>query len=392
MTRVLQNKLKRQRERRQAVFLVCGCTLVVGLVLLVFTLTSPHYADEHGNGSTYAQTAGEVIQAPGEQAQETAGEDAPALSLGLGGDVSFGLAVADIIAQQGPAYPWADICPYFAVYDFTAVSMESPLCRGTTPNQAQPSVYLRGDASCAAPMAEAGIDAVCLANDHIMDYGAAGLEETLNTLRAVGLGACGAGASRIAAERPLVLKAENGATVALLSFCDVAPPSFAAGEDMPGVSVATLEGITGAVVTAAQGSDYVAVFVHWGEVGSTSVTERQREVAAACASAGADIVVGCHPRVIQGIEVISGVPVIYSLGNLVFSADSEAGKNAVLAGCRFSAGRLSSLELVPLRVEGAKPTPIAGEQAIDLLEQLKTASPGVDLLVSPTTGTATLVL
>lgn len=387
MTRTLQSRLKRQQARRQALFLVCGCTAVIGLVLLVFTLTSPR---EYSNAQGDTHTEGEVIRVPEQEHQAPVSAGAPPLSLGLGGDVAFGPAVADIIAREGPAFLWTEASPLFDAYDITAVNLEGPLCRGATPNAVQSSVYLRGDASCAAPMAEAGIDAVCLANDHIMDYGAAGLEETLNILRAEELGAFGAGSGRSAAERPLVLETGNGASIALLSFCDVAPPAFSAGEDTPGISTASLERIGEMVGTAARDAHYVAVFVHWGEVGSQEITPRQREIATACVDAGADLVAGCHPRVVQGIEVLDGVPVIYSLGNLVFSPESEAGKAAIFAGCRFSGGRLTGLEIVPLRVEGARPVPLSGEQAENALKYLEAASPGVQLEISPATGTATI--
>jgi poly-gamma-glutamate synthesis protein (capsule biosynthesis protein) len=388
LTRTLQSKLKRQRARRQTVFLVCGCTAVVGLVLLVFTLTSPRYG-EGGNG-IHTQTAGEFIQAPEAEAQ-AATAATPTLSLGVGGDVTFGLAVADLLAQGDPAYPWTEVSPLFGLYDFTVVNLEGPLCATTSSGFAQPALDLRGDVANAAPMAEAGIDALCLANDHIMDYGAQGLAETLDALCTQGLGAFGAGTGAAAAESPLVLAAPSGATVALLSFCDVSPPS-AAGEDSPGVCVADLRTIGDKVASAEREAHYVTVFVHWGEVGSAVITQRQREIAAACVAAGADLVVGCHPHLVQGIEVISGVPVIYSLGNLVYSSESEAGKNAIFAGCRFNSGHLASLEIIPLRVEGGKPTPLYGVQAEELLQGLKAASPGVDLEISPTTSTATLGL
>jgi len=392
LTRTLQSKLKRQRARRQAVFLVFGCTAVVGLVLLVFTLTPPPDGDATGNSGIHTQTAGEVIQSPEVQQQAAASTVAPTLSLGVGGDVTFGLAVADSLAQKEPAYPWAEVSPLFGLYDVTVVNLEGPLCHGASPDPGQTSLDQRGDTSNAAPMAEAGIDAVCLANDHIMDYGAAGLEETLNVLRVQGLGTFGAGSSAEAAVKPLVFEAENGANIALLSFSDVSSPASAASEDTSGISEVSLESIGEMVGAAAQDAHYVAVFIHWGEVGSADITPRQREIAATCVEAGADLVVGCHPHVVQGIEVISGVPVIYSLGNLLFSSESEAGKNAIFAGCRFSGGRLTSLELIPLRVEGGQPVPLCAGQAEDLLRQLEAASPGANLEISPATSTATLSL
>ena len=159
--------------------------------------------------------------------------------------------------------------------------MEGPLCRDDIPASVQSSVCLRGDASCAAPMADAGIDAVCLANDHIMDYGTAGLEETLNVLRAEGLASFGAGCNLVAAERPLVLEAENGAKVAMVSFCDVSSPAREAGDDTPGIAGLSLERIGETIGAAETDAHYTVVLAHWGEVGSQEITQRQKEIAKA---------------------------------------------------------------------------------------------------------------
>lgn len=392
MTRTLQNRLKRQLAKRQVIFLVLGCSVVIGLVLVVFALTSQRYPGDQGSSDNDVAAAGEFIEAPRETEREPLGAGAPPLSLGIGGDVTFGLAVADIIEREGPGYPWTDVSVLFGEYDLTIVNLESPLCRGGETHPDQSSLYLRGDTSCAAPMATAGVDAVCLANDHIMDYGSAGLEETLNILRGENLGAFGAGSNRRAAEQSLVLEVDNGARVALLSFCDVAPPSYTAGGSSPGISASSLDRIEEAVGRAAEETPYVVVYLHWGELGSTEITSRQRELARACIQAGADLVVGCHPHVVQGIEVIDGIPVVYSLGNLVFSSEDEAGKKGIFVGCRFGGGSLTGLEVIPLRVAEAKPLPLAREQAEIFLRELDVASPAVQLEISPETGTAALPL
>jgi hypothetical protein len=388
LTRTLQNRLKRQKAKRQTIFLVLGCSLVIGLVLLVFALTSEKYPDDGGGGKGYAQVEGELIEY--EPEAETESADAPPLTLGIGGDVTFGLAVADIIALQGDDYPWSDVSTLFGDYDLSVVNLEGPLCQGATPVSDISDLDMRGEASCALPMAAAGVDAVCLANDHIMDYGSSGLEETLNLLRGEGLETFGAGSSGRAAERSLVLDADNGASVSMLAFCDVAPTSHSAGDDSPGISTSSLESMGDVIGLAAEETPYVVVFMHWGELGSQEITPRQRELAQACVQAGADLVVGCHPHVVQGIEVIEGVPVIYSLGNLVYSSESDEGKNGIFVGCRFSGGELATLEIIPLRVAEARPYPMPQEQAESLLRELDEASSGVALEISPVTGTATL--
>ena len=187
-----------------------------------------------------------------------------------------------------------------------------------------------------------------------------------------------------------MLEADNGASISLLAFCDVAPTSHSAGDDSPGISTSSLDRMGDVIGLAAEEAPYVVVFLHWGELGSQEITARQRELAQACVHAGADLVVGCHPHVVQGIEVIEGVPVVYSLGNLVYSSESEEGKNGIFVGCRFSGGELATLEIIPLRVAEAQPYPLPREEAETLLRELDEASPAVALEISPVTGTATL--
>ena len=377
MRRTLNNKMKRRRARRQALFLIGGCALVALLITLVYTFTPSTTPRDK------VEVRGEQIVPADEAAvEDDQGKSAP-LSLGLSGDVCFGLDVAPFIADNGPGYPWSEITPLLESYDITAVNLEGPLCRSKYAHPEQPSFHVRGENSCASPMAAAGVDAVCLANDHIMDYGSQGLEETLNLLRGEEMDSFGAGASEQVAAEPLIKENEEGARIALLAFCDVAPPSYSATEDSPGLSEATLDRIQEMVGAAAEKASYVVVVMHWGDVGSKEITPRQRELAHACVGAGADLVAGGHPHVIQGIEVWEGVPIMYSLGNLVFFSQSEEGKGGLFAGCYFNEGRLTALELVPLRVEGARPASAVGEMAMSILQEVASASPGVEIEISP---------
>ncbi len=392
MTRTQQQRLRRQRHRRQSLFLTAWCSLVLGLVFLVFSLTSGRYPGEGGGGDTKVETAGAAVEAPAVSLREAERFGGLSLSLGLGGDVAFGTSHTAAFQAAGQGSPWEGIKTFLAEYDLTAVSLESPLCRGGSPHPDQASVRLRGDISSAAPMAAAGIDALCLANDHVMDYGARGLEETMNLLRGEKLAVCGAGSDRRAAAQPLVLKSPGGARVALLSYSDVEPRSYAAGEGTPGVNALPSLGELSAAVSAAAGeAPYVVVMVHWGEAGGREITSRQREIAYVCARAGADLVVGCHPHFMQGVEMVEGTPVIYSLGDLLYpQRDGFVG--GLLAGCRFEDGYLARLELFAVRCGANGASLLQGEEARKALEELAAVSPGVELRISAGGDSASLEL
>ncbi len=379
MTRFVRGRLRRTLARRQAAFLTALTLLVVLSSVLVFVATSPG----NGNGGT-AEVKSEEVASEGERevAAERPGA-AVAVTLGLGGDVTFALEMAQLVAAYGPDYPWQGLGDLLREYRFTAVNLEGPLCSPVHEvNKDQPFYPMRGEVSCATPMAEAGIDAVSLANDHAMDFGSPGLEEALNVLRMAGMTAIGAGSSLRAALEPAVLRDGEGGEVAVLSFSDVGPSSYAAGEDRAGVAPAEVAVLEEAVRRAAGEYPYVVVLLHWGEIGSAEVTARQRELAAACARSGADLVVGCHPHVVQGMEVIDGTPVFYSLGNLVFYSQSEEGRRGIFLGCRFRDGGLQGVDVFPVLIEAGRPGLMSGAAAEDFLRAWSERCPGVGLELS----------
>lgn len=383
-SRAVRSRVQKRIARRQAVFLLTGCACLFLFVVLVFMATAPRT----GDGEVI--TEGEVT-VPGETySSENEAAIFGNVSLCLGGDVAFAVGVNDHEAAGGAACPWEEVAALLKGYDFTVVNLEGPLCRPGPPNPDQPSTVMRGDAACAAPMAEAGVDAVCLANDHAMDYGSQGLEQTLNVLHGVGISSVGAGSALQGAEQPLLLKGKDGTTLALLSFCDVAPASYAAGDAAPGIASADTARMEEAVRKAAAESPYVVVFLHWGSIGTVEVSPRQRELAALCARAGADLVVGCHPHVVQGAEMIAGTPVFYSLGNLVFSPQSEEGKRGILLGSRFAGGKLAGIEVLPLLVDEGRPRLLPQEQAEAFLGAFTASSPGVPLITAGRFGTVVL--
>ncbi len=370
MKRLIRRRMERNQARRQAAFLFAFSLLVLVPAVLVFLATAPR------NGQAERPCAAVEDNPKAEASAPEKPVSSGALTLGVGGDVTFALEMAQLVASYGPEYPWGNLIELLREYRFFAVNLEGVLCgTGHAVNPDQTSYPMRGDVSCARAMAEAGVDAVCLGNDHAMDFGSSGLEESLNVLRMAGIAAVGAGASLRAALEPAVLRDEEGGEVALLSFSDVGSPSYAAEEGRAGVAPAEAAVVEEAVRRAADAHPYVVVFMHWGEIGSSEVTGRQRELASVCARSGADLVVGCHPHVTQGMELVEGVPVFYSLGNLVFYPQSEEGRRGIFLGCRFAAGVLDRLEVIPILIEAGRPAPMSGGAAEDFLRAWRERCP-----------------
>lgn len=193
---------------------------------------------------------------------------------------------------------------------------------------------------------EAGVGLVGLANNHMMDYLAVGLNDTQQYFREAGLPFVGAGL-KPEAERAFIFE-KYGRRVALLAFSDVVPMGAKATETSPGIASAKNELDLQNAIRGARGkADFVILMMHWGGQGSHQIIPRQRQLARVAIEAGCDVIMGMHPHVLQGIEYIEGKPVFYSLGNFAMASSVPASKETVLVRLVIGANGLEAVELVP---------------------------------------------
>jgi hypothetical protein len=173
------------------------------------------------------------------------------------------------------------------------------------------------DPKLIAGLANAGIDWVGLANNHIRDAGATGVLQTIANLRERGIAAGGAGKDIAAARKPSILEA-GGTKVALLAY-DTIARGYTAGPDRAG-SARMSAGVVKADVAKARmaGAQVVIVFPHWGTEYDPTPFRGQQTLARAALDAGADMVIGNHAHWAGAMEVYKGKPIWYALGNFVF--------------------------------------------------------------------------
>lgn len=195
-------------------------------------------------------------------------------------------------------------------------------------------------------MNEIGVDIVALANNHSLDFGTDALVDTCTALDGAGIKYVGAGPDMNRA-RQLEKMEVNGKTIGFLAASRVYPdPNWVAGSKKPGMVSGYDPSILLEEIKKAKGScDYLVVYVHWGVERDEKPQEYQRMLGKQIIDAGADLVVGSHPHVLQGIEYYNGKPICYSLGNFIFG--SSIPKTALLrAWVDFDQGS-TTLSLVP---------------------------------------------
>ncbi len=170
---------------------------------------------------------------------------------------------------------------------------------------------------------ELGLDGVTLANNHVLDYGADALLDTYNVLDSAGIIHTGAGEDLTAAKVPAVFSAGDK-TVAIVGASRVTPDAtwFASRYNAGVFSAYQPENLLEQIRTLAEDDIYDAViaYIHWGIERDEFPQDYQRTLARQLIDAGADIVIGAHPHVMQGIEYYKGKPIFYSMGNFIFGS------------------------------------------------------------------------
>ncbi len=263
-------------------------------------------------------------------------------------------AVGDIAPRRDdPAAIFAGVADALGDSDVRVGHLECPLSERGTPSP-NAKLAMRTLPRVAATLREVGFDALSLAGNHALDFGAGALADTLVTLNAAGIAACGVGATLAAARAPaLITRAER--RIAVLSYCSILPTGYAAERARPGCTpmraythfhhvepdqpgtppqVMTfpdpgdLQALIDDVRTARAQADIVLISIHWGlHFTRATLADYQRVVAHAAIDAGAHAILGHHPHVLKAIELYQGRPIFYSLGNFaieqphVFNAD-----------------------------------------------------------------------
>ena len=164
-----------------------------------------------------------------------------------------------------------------------------------------------------------GADIVTVANNHSLDFGRDAFCDTLATLDQAGITRIGGGYNDAEASAPAT-RTINGQTFAIFGATRVSPSwDWYATDNQAGIfQTYDPARLNAAIKEAHQTCDHVIVFVHWGIERNETPEDYQRSLAKGYIDAGADLVVGCHPHVLQGFEYYNGVPIIYSLGNYLF--------------------------------------------------------------------------
>lgn len=289
---------------------------------------------------------------------------------------------AQIDASGDPDYIYTEVRQVIqdadlAIGTFNATMSDYPPHTGCIP-----TYVLVGSPQNADAMQRAGFDLMSVATNHIKDCGITtcgdrAFFDTLENLRRVGIQPVGAGNNLAEAMQPVVATV-NGVRFGFVSLGQIEQGGVYAAADRPGIAVLTQENVKAAIEMARQVSDVVIVMPHWGPEDVSSPNWIQRNLAHQIVESGADLVVGNHTHVVQGIQMIAGIPVFYGLGNFVFDQWRREHKQGVILKVMFEGARYVGYDLIPTHVDGDGRVHLAEpDEAAEILTRIQQASQGL---------------
>lgn len=287
------------------------------------------------------------------------------------GDIMLAGRWAPLLKKKGYDYPFNGVRKELASADINLANLEAPIAEHGMEYSGK-KYRFRAEPLVAKALRTAGFNLVTLANNHSMDFGGEALTETLQHLSDNGIAWIGAGANLTEA-RQMALYTIKGKKIAFLGYSLTQPVEFFAGQDRPGTAPGYQKLVTADIKSARRQAEYVIVSFHWGKEASSSVQAYQRTTAHKAIEAGADVVIGHHPHILQGIERYRGGIIFYSLGNFVFASKSEVADVSAIIRLKLNVGRREA-EILPLDVlhrrVGFQPQLLTGERGAAVIEQL----------------------
>lgn len=306
-------------------------------------------------------------------AEKNKAEDIVILAVG---DIMPTARVLPFIKKHGFDYPYRATSTLLKSGDVVIGNMEAPLTRSGERFEEKKFTF-KAPVETATALKKAGFTHLSLANNHMMDYGLEGLDSTLKALDGAGINYAGAG-ENIRAARKSTTYEVKGKKIAFLSYSKTYPVEFYATKNKGGTAPGYVSYVKRDISKARKNSDIVIVAFHWGAEKMDSPKDYQRELARISIDSGANIVLGHHPHVLQGIEYYGNGIIFYSLGNFAFGSYSKSSTESIVARIAIGDNGISRVEALPLNVNNYEvhfqPELLRGEKGEQIISRLSLLS------------------
>lgn len=293
------------------------------------------------------------------------------VSMAITGDVMFARNMGSALSLG--TSPFADVSNVTSNVDLLLINFENAAT--SSENATKPDIPLKCNPGFTV-LARANNNTIAgLANNHVCDYGIQGMRDTINNLERVNITHLGAGNNEAEAHKG-VTQQINGRNITILNYMDsnnFAEYSYEvlpyANGSSPGYSAYDSQDAKNQISQANESGNFVMVFMHYGNEYSTSPNQDQIKISHELIDDGADVVIGSHPHVAQGIEMYKGKPIFYSLGDFIFDLEAEGTLDNYFVEIDLS-GNQGQCTVYPVHLSGYLPHPMDSETGNSFLNSL----------------------
>ena len=297
------------------------------------------------------------------------------------GDIMLAGKASASFARLGYDYPFAATVSALKNGDITVGNLEAPLVQKGKEFKNK-RFRFKTDPRATTALKRAGFSILTLANNHMLDFGGDGLRETIYNLDHQGIQHSGAGETLAMARREALVTC-NGGKIAFLAYSFTYPEVFYAGDKRAGTAPGFRRYFQVDIARARTVADYVVVSFHWGTEKAAMPKSYQVTAAHLAVDAGAHLVLGHHPHVLQGIERYKNSVIFYSLGNYAFGSFSSSDRS-VIVRVTLDNG-VKEVELIPLNVLNSEvrfqPRPLTGKKGQEVINLLNTMSKEMETVI-----------
>lgn len=294
------------------------------------------------------------------------------ISVNITGDVLLDRGVKILIDTFGIDGVMSGVDPVFSSADYTIINLECPATDIIAP--AEKRYVFRADPNLLFGLHTMGVTHAGLANNHALDQGDAGFIDTMENLEKSGIASVGVVKGILDGVLPEIIE-ENGVKIAVFAMNMIEVTSSDRDSNGTGPCEVSPELMQSSIKSFHQRHPefHIVLFLHWGEEYSLFPTEEQTAFAHALIDDGAAAVIGCHPHVLQSVEVYRGRPIAYSLGNLLFDQAMPETQTGLIITLNFGYDSMTGATLHRIRqIKGAPH--LAGEMKLNL---------GIDRMILP---------
>jgi poly-gamma-glutamate synthesis protein (capsule biosynthesis protein) len=301
--------------------------------------------------------------------------DSPTVRLMAVGDLMLAGGIGARIVNDGAGAPWLGVAPDLATADLVVANLECTVSsRGTKWPKRN---TFRAPVTAADSIVWGGIDIVHVANNHALDYGPTAFADTLRLLDERGVAHVGGGRDRASARAPVILE-RNGLRVAFLGYIlpnaglkPWYPGLWNATRSRAGLAVGTPETVAADIASVLASADVVVVSFHGGMEHRAAQSAQVIQFAQAAISAGAALVIGHHPALLQGYHSNGTTLEAFSLGRFVSDRGSWPSRDSAILDVTLSAEGVQSFGWIPIVIEQGFPRPAKGTEVDRIMARLK---------------------